>query len=582
MGVHFLIKAMSPPAPMYDDDGEEFLSPGTFTAVTKIDTWVEPSEVMFIFDAPITVNDLWNSRVVRGGANDAKVTFKLTRQPGSWYGERKSAFGFSGEGDITALPQIACDVNIPMPYPPPPSPPKPPPLVPPFYVASLDGCFLGGGATFTSAPSADKDVGWIESWEVTVTFDKWQPDVHVLLNFYGDHLTVHPLKVLSIDPQDAVDRNAMTTHSVDLTLRPSPVHTFKILASGAVDGMNDLQCCCLTPPPAPPSPPPPPRKLPHPPPPPPPPPAPPQPPPPPGSQIRQIIGRGAPSPPHPPPPSPPAPDHSQQKWIDTTVGLVMVVILLRCIVAIFSIKKKFGSLARWVVFLRNRSSFRKNAMLLPAICEDVASNQVKSIHSKHKAGAKSKKLRIELSDGSETIAHVPQSAFSSLEELQEAIGMICDSLDDELSNDMVMVYMDSKGRRRTLTNNSEISELVKALELRLEQPHQANTRESVSDDSSSSNDSSSRRSSKRYCIKDHSNGYRKAQGSPDRALPRVLGLDIDDDDDIDSSVLCEDRVGMRDASALQDMYKSNGLCDNARSSNSARTCSPTRLGDVMD
>ena len=66
---------------------------------------------------------------------------------------------------------------------------------------------------------------WLSSFEVTVTFQSWQPGVHVLLNFFGDHLVEHPLKVLSIDPQDVVDRNTMTTHSIDLTLRSSPVRT---------------------------------------------------------------------------------------------------------------------------------------------------------------------------------------------------------------------------------------------------------------------------------------------------------------------------------------------------------------------
>eukprot|EP00324_Dicrateria_rotunda_P010950 CAMPEP_0206176530 /NCGR_PEP_ID=MMETSP1474-20131121/58382_1 /ASSEMBLY_ACC=CAM_ASM_001110 /TAXON_ID=97495 /ORGANISM="Imantonia sp., Strain RCC918" /LENGTH=355 /DNA_ID=CAMNT_0053587643 /DNA_START=105 /DNA_END=1168 /DNA_ORIENTATION=- len=241
LGVHFLIKSLLPPEDNgeVDENGFPVLSPGNLLAVASIETWVEPSDVTIHFDAPIKVQDLWNARLYKGGDGVSKsATFRLQRQPGSWFGERKSAFGFSAEGSISRLPNIDCEINQNMPAPPPPIPPFPPPGAPPFFAASRTSCFLGGDAIFVKAPDTDELVGWTHSWEVLVRMQEWQVGVHMMLDFYGDHMAEHPLKLLSIDPPDAVRRNEVTRHSIDLTLRSSPVRSFKILASGAVMGMR--------------------------------------------------------------------------------------------------------------------------------------------------------------------------------------------------------------------------------------------------------------------------------------------------------------------------------------------------------
>ena len=75
MGVHFIIKSLMPPVVTSDEEGVEMMTPGTFVAVSKVDTWVETSEVKFTFNAPVQVKDLWNSRVIHGGMGDRTVTF---------------------------------------------------------------------------------------------------------------------------------------------------------------------------------------------------------------------------------------------------------------------------------------------------------------------------------------------------------------------------------------------------------------------------------------------------------------------------------------------------------------------------
>ena len=55
----------------------------------------------------VMVKDLWNSRMLSGGdGKSSTATFKLKKQDGSWFGERKEAFGFAADGIITKLPSI--------------------------------------------------------------------------------------------------------------------------------------------------------------------------------------------------------------------------------------------------------------------------------------------------------------------------------------------------------------------------------------------------------------------------------------------------------------------------------------------
>ena len=248
---------------------------------------------------------------------------------GSWYGERKSAFGFSADGSLTRLPHITCKVSNPFPTPPPPSPPSPPPTSPPQFTASERACFLGGGAVFTDAPDTEPIAGWMRPWTVSITLERWIPGTRIVLDFMGTNLVAHPLKIFKVDPSEAVRRVEMTKHSLVVMLLESPVVSFDVIGSGAVEGMRDLNCCCDAPPPKPPNPPPPPRHRPSVPPSPPPPPFPPSPPPSPGTRVFTIVGAERPSPPIPPPP-PFAPGHfggltgKLTSSKNMTVGLVIM------------------------------------------------------------------------------------------------------------------------------------------------------------------------------------------------------------------------------------------------------------------
>ena len=478
--MHFLIKSLLPGEPVlayegygassYGSESELVMTPGTFTAVAKVDTWVEPSLVTIAFDAPVKIKDIWNARVTDDGSEDVDepyqmITFRIARQPGSWYGERKSAFGFNADGSISSLPKISCDIKGDLPTPPPPQPPSPPPGVPPFHVASRTDCFLGGHAKFTVAPNTDELVGWINSWEVSVTFERWQPGVHVLLNFEGDHLSEHPLKVLSIDPQDVVERNEMTHHSMVLTLLDSPVHDFKILASGAVNDMKDLQCCCLMPPPSPPSPPPPPRKYPSPPPPPPPPPAPPHPPPRPGA-VRIIGGRFASDPPRPPPPPGPSPDKERMKRDAATYTIVSVSLFIYVAVKLMGIHNRYGSFSKWRESMARARRLKAGRLPLPKppLPKPSAGGPDPTALVPRKA-TKSMKLIIEHANGMQKIVLLPPNATNTLDDLHEAVGDACDDLGD--MGDMVMLFVDTDGHASMLTGDVPMTSIRAAVELRL-------------------------------------------------------------------------------------------------------------------
>ena len=161
---------------------------GAFNAQAKVETWVEPTDITVTFDKPLVIKDPWNADILDGGVRQNFVKLRLKKQPGSWYGERKSAFGFSADGTLGKLPKIACTINNQMPTPPPPSPPTPPPEVPPFYTASQRACFLGGGATFTDAPDSDPVGGWMRPWTVSVKLERWVVGTQVVLDFSGPRL----------------------------------------------------------------------------------------------------------------------------------------------------------------------------------------------------------------------------------------------------------------------------------------------------------------------------------------------------------------------------------------------------------
>ena len=196
-----------------DESGKKVgTTTGAFSAHLKIDTWIESSDIRITFGhSRVEFSEVWNARLIDGQMHDGSIenegavgsthaTFRIKKMPGSWVGERKSAFGFMALGDLTELPRISCTAGKDFPHPPPPLPPMLPPYPPPNIQSQESGCFLGGGAVFTTAPDADPTFGWMKDWVVTVTMRSWRADVQVLLDFYGKHLHEHALKVRRVDP----------------------------------------------------------------------------------------------------------------------------------------------------------------------------------------------------------------------------------------------------------------------------------------------------------------------------------------------------------------------------------------------
>lgn len=205
-----------------------------------------------------TTTDMWNAQLVDGGVRSSHLTFKLHKDgPYSWIGERRSSFGFSFKGTLSALPKIVCtDFTKPFPYPPPPLPPGLPPAAPPHFSAREDDCFLGGSVTWLHTPDPEPTVGWAKPWQVSVRMPRWQPGVTIIIAFEGERLREHPLRVVRVDPADGgVRLESATSHSLAIVLLPSPLHAFTVTATGAARGMRQMTCCCHAPPPPPPPPP---------------------------------------------------------------------------------------------------------------------------------------------------------------------------------------------------------------------------------------------------------------------------------------------------------------------------------------
>lgn len=260
MGLHFRLISLLQPDSVIDSRGRENVctgveldlygqpcSMGMLSVMVLVNTWIEQNDVTIMFNThALQIKDIWNARVISGGdGKSASATFRLQQQDGSWFGERKSAFGFAADGIISQLPTMSCTLNKPFPRPPPPALPALPPSGPLSFRGDRAGCFLGGSAVFTHEPDIEPVLGWMHSFEVIVSLDRWQEGVMVILDFFGARLHQHPLKVLSTDPAEAVRQEDLTGHSVVMKLLPSPVRQFKIVASGGVEGMRALRCNVL-------------------------------------------------------------------------------------------------------------------------------------------------------------------------------------------------------------------------------------------------------------------------------------------------------------------------------------------------
>ena len=94
LGVQFHVVSLMRPGE--DGGGND----GAFNAAAHVSTWVEPSDVTLNFDRPLIIKDVWNAFLVDGGVQQKQAVFRLKKQVGSWYGERKGSFGFAADGTI--------------------------------------------------------------------------------------------------------------------------------------------------------------------------------------------------------------------------------------------------------------------------------------------------------------------------------------------------------------------------------------------------------------------------------------------------------------------------------------------------
>ena len=63
------------------------------------------------------------------------------------------------------------------------------------------------------------------------------------------------------------------------------------------------------------------------------------------------------------------------------IGIIVVAaIVIRCAVKIITIKNRFGSLSRWVVFLQNKNTLHKQAQLIPTAYPQIE-NKAKAVNN---------------------------------------------------------------------------------------------------------------------------------------------------------------------------------------------------------
>eukprot|EP00965_Chrysotila_dentata_P234169 6200020-Pleurochrysis_carterae.AAC.1 len=101
---------------------------------------------------------------------------------------------------LIKMPKMMCKPVLPFPPPPPPSPPIPPPNPPPYLAMDETDCFLGGQAVFTVKPA--KLPG--RTWSVLVSLQRWSPGVQLTIDFIGEQLRQHPLRIVQMMPLSAV------------------------------------------------------------------------------------------------------------------------------------------------------------------------------------------------------------------------------------------------------------------------------------------------------------------------------------------------------------------------------------------
>jgi len=453
---------------------------GTVSSKVHIETWQEGAMISLDFgDSEVEISEIWGAterdpedvadiwQQTERDLDDEEVppnlhVFRLMPYNHHMPTDRRSSFGFDATPPFHHLPVIHCIPSRPFPPPPPPSPPSAPPAPPPYIVTERTDCFLGGRVTFVTTPGETPGT----LWEANVKMERWMAGAQLTLDFYGEQLYAHPLRVASIQPPDTVMQISHTAHSLVIELKNSPVREFNLLAYGKVEGLGKLACCCAdmpSPPPPPPTPPPspqPPRSFPR------------SPPSPVGSIEyewgRGIVGHVA----GPPPSPPPMPDAwlerekttSEQTTSLTALGVLCfgaVVLVLRRIVQ--EINSPHRRLPKPSAYMMGGAGGKRGRGGRTAGNDDA----MMPMFDADEESAPTTKLHIEVSASEKCALKISMSGVSCMEDLQELVAEVCEEAGYRELDDLVMSYKRPDGEFATVTRSVTVDMLKSAPALRL-------------------------------------------------------------------------------------------------------------------
>jgi len=428
-----------------------------------LETWQQGAKVTIDFGTTaVKISEVWGAQTMDDDAPEASAlaaagktrwTFRLLPFNHHMPTDRRSCFGFDSTPPFHTLPIISCIPSQPFPPPPPPSAPSPPPAPPPYMVTERSDCFLGGRVTYVTTPGNTPGT----LWEVNVHMERWLVGAQLTLNFFGDHLRAHPLRIASFQPSDAILQVAATYHSVVLELRNSPVHEFNIQAYGLSDGLGKIACCCAdmpSPPPPPPTPPPNPRPPPE---------FPRVPPSPVGISEsewgRGIIGATAVSPPAPPP----FRNTATQTDKGSTTATAAAAILGLGIAGYLGM--------RLVSHIKDQA--RDPRRKLPPLAKGVhlAGGRPMPIPNAEQGTSDEEeattKLHIEVSPEERCALRISMGSITNMGDLQELVAEVCEEAGYKQLDDLVMAYKRPDGEFATVTRSVTVDMLKESPALRL-------------------------------------------------------------------------------------------------------------------
>jgi len=444
---------------------------GVISSKITVDTWQEGAKISISFGTPIAISEVWGAQIidydVTSDDEEAELVtdamFRLLPFNHHTPLDRRSSFGFDATPPFHKIPVISCIPSHPLPPPPPPSPPLPPPEPPPFFVTERADCFLGGRITFVTPPS---DVpGTL--WEVNVKMNHWKVGAQLTLDFFGEQLKKHPLRIKSIEPDGAVEQVTTTPHSTLVQLLDTPVREFNVHAYGMVEGLAKLACCCAaapSPPPPPPQPPPSPL----------PPPLSPSPPPTAhSSSISSEWGRGIQgrvtlsSPPPMPPPVVVASKTTTRTTIRVFFSVAVFGIVVLGLQQLNSILRKNRGSTLPTVIGKGGITLVPKPQRRAACLANQSEELEMPITARGSGSSGTTKLHIEISPSCKTSLKISLEGISTMDELQDLVAEVCEEAGYKQLDDLIMTYKRPDGKFATVTRSVTVAMLRKASALRL-------------------------------------------------------------------------------------------------------------------